>query len=268
MTQVHGHRGCADGVPPNTIPAFLRAAATRCHWVEMDVVCTGDRQLLVSHEPWMDHATCVDPEGRSFSEAHGRSLNLYKMPLAEIQRYGVRPEGGDGVPHPKPTLAGVVAALRQWSLGTDAPMPGFNIEVKSDPAWYGMYQPPPGDLAQAVLEEMDAQQITEQSLVQCFDPAVLEALHERNAGLPLALLVDNLGGVQDNLERLGFTPAYYSVPFFLVTAALVAELRERGIALLTWTVNGRADMQRMIGLGVDGLITDRPGEAMELLHAY
>lgn len=84
----------------------------------------------------------------------------------------------------------------------------------------------------------------------------------------MALLVDNLGGVQDNLERLGFTPAYYSVPFFLVTAALVAELRERGIALLTWTVNGRADMQRMIGLGVDGLITDRPGEAMELLHAY
>ncbi|MEO7080547.1 MAG: glycerophosphodiester phosphodiesterase family protein, partial [Flavobacteriales bacterium] len=87
-TQVHGHRGCADAVPANTIPAFLRATATGCHWLEMDVVITGDDQVLVSHEPWMDHLICRDPEGRAISEVEGRAINIFQLPLAEVQRYG------------------------------------------------------------------------------------------------------------------------------------------------------------------------------------
>lgn len=265
MTQIHGHRGCDDGVPPNTIPAFLRAAATGCHWLEMDVVRTGDGHVLVSHEPWMDHRCCTDPSGGGLTEAEGRALNLYRMSLEEIQRYRVQPANGNGRSAPKPTLGEVVETLRQWSLTAAMPLPGFNIEVKSDPAWYGISQPSPAELAKNVLEVIEELQIGGHCLIQSFDPAILKALHQEYPRLPLALLIDNIDKPEVNLERLGFTPNYYSAPHFLITEALMAELQELGMRTLTWTVNDVAGMHRMIGLGVHGLITDKPGVAMQLL---
>lgn len=266
MTEVHGHRGCDDGVPPNTIPAFRKAADTGCPWLEMDVVLTGDGHVLISHEPWMDPAWCVDGEGRSLSEGQGHGLNIYRMPLVEVQRYRVKAAGGKGSSAPKPTLTEVVEALRRWSQESGKPMPGLNIEVKSDPAWYGLRQPEPAILVDAVLQVIASSGL-DRCLVQSFDPAVLEAMHERRPQLPLALLIDNIDGPEVNLGKLRFTPRYYSAPFFLVSDELVTWLRVRGIGVLTWTVNGTADMQRMIDMGVDGLITDRPAEAMRLLAA-
>lgn len=266
MTEIHGHRGCDDGVPPNTVPAFLRATGSGCHWLEMDVVLTGDGQVLVSHEPWMDHQVCVDPEGNTLTEAQGRGLNLYRMSVEEIQRYRVLAAGCKGKTAPKPTLSEVVGSVRQWSSSAGRPMPGFNIEVKSDPEWYDVYQPRPEALAEAVLRAIRDLQIEEQCLIQCFDPAILEALHAKKTAIPLAFLIDNIDRPQLNLQRLSFKPALYSTPHFLATEALVAELDGLGIRLLTWTVNDPADMQRIIDLGVHGLITDRPAEAMRLLH--
>ena len=50
-----------------------------------------------------------------------------------------------------------------------------------------------------------------------------------------------------------------------VTEALVKEAKSLGLTVLPWTVNERADMERLIDLGVDGLISDYPDVAKELL---
>lgn len=250
------------------MPAFLRASATGCHWLEMDVVLTGDGHVVVSHEPWMDHLSCIGPDGSELTEAEGRKLNLHTMPLEEIQRYVVRPAKGNGRGAHKPTLAEVTESLRHWSLAASMPMPGLNIEIKSDPEWYGLYQPQPARLAEAVLKEIHELRIEQRCLVQCFDPAVLDAMHRQGTRIPLALLIDNMDGLQTNLGRLGFKPAYYSAPHLLVTGNLVEELHGLDIRLLAWTVNGLLEMQRMIDLGVDGLITDKPAEAMRLVELY
>ncbi len=264
ITEVHGHRGCGGDVPANTIPAFLRATTAGCHWLEMDVVITGDNEVLVSHEPWMDHTTCLGPDGKPITEAEGRALNMYNMPLSAVQQYRVKAPAGNATAR-KPTLAEVVQAVGVCVLETGKASPKFNIEVKSDPQQYGTYQPLPAALAARVLEEITRSGLIDRCLIQCFDPAVLEELHRLAPAIPLAFLVEGAHDLSTALGHLRFTPAYYSPSFRQVDEALVAALRERNIGLLTWTVNEEADMRRMIALGVNGLITDEPAKALALL---
>lgn len=270
-TQVHGHRGCDDAVPANTIPAFLLAAATGCQWLEMDVVITGDDHVLVSHEAWIDHHTCRDPEGRALSEEEGRAINIFELPLLEVQRFGCVPAHRAEEHAPpwagwhKPTLAEVVIAVGASSAERKASAPSFNIEIKSEPLIYGTFQPPPERFAELVLRDVIALGITDRCLVQSFDIAILEAMHVLAPDLPLALLVENADGVESNLRRLSFTPRYYSPAYSIANARMAGELREKGIGLLVWTVNDVADMCRMLDLEVDGLITDKPREAMALI---
>ena len=65
---VQGHRGCRGLKPENTIPAFLTALDSGVTTLEMDVVITKDRQVVVSHEPWMNVEFCLDPEGKLLTE--------------------------------------------------------------------------------------------------------------------------------------------------------------------------------------------------------
>ena len=262
-TQVHGHRGCAGPFPANSVKAFLEAARNGCQWLEMDVVITGDNDVLVSHEPWMDPATCIGPAGKPLGVVEGRSANIFKMTVEEVQRYRLLP-AIDFAPW-KPTLTEVHAHIHRECAENSMPMPRFNIEAKSDPAWYGTYQPSPAVFAQSLVQEIHVVGLKGHCLVQSFDPAILEAMHRTDPSIPLALLVDNAASLEENLRLLEITPAYYSPSFQLVDEALVAALRERHIGLLTWTVNEEVDMRRMIALGVDGLITDEPVKALALL---
>jgi glycerophosphoryl diester phosphodiesterase len=65
-------------------------------------------------------------------------------------------------------------------------------------------------------------------------------------------------------NRLGFVPHAYSPDYRLVDAAMVRRVRELGMKLIPWTVNTAEEMQHLI-LGVDGIITDYPDIALELV---
>ena len=262
-TQIHSHRGCSGPFPANAVKAFLEAARTGCHWLEMDVVITGDNDVLVSHEPWMDPATCTDPAGKPLSAEAGRSANIFTMTVEEVQRYHLLP--ASAFAPWKPTLTEVHAHVHRECAENSMLMPRFNIEVKSDPAWYGTFQPSPAVFAQRLVQEIHVVGLHGYCLVQSFDPAILEAMHRTDPSIPLALLVENKASVAENLRLLDFLPAYYSPEHHLIDGGTMGELRNKGIGLLAWTVNEEADMRRMIELGVDGLITDRPDLAMQLL---
>jgi len=255
-------------MPENTIPAFLRAMELGCDWIEMDVVITGDGQVLVSHETWMDASICRKPDRTILTEKEGRSINIFTLSLAEVQAYFCAPSTVDVEPahweddwH-KPTLAEVVRATDRFSRERGSAPVKFNIEIKSEPDLYGTYQPLPKPFAVRVLAEIDALHIADRCLVQCFDVVVLEAVHSIAPEMPVALLVENTEGLESNLQRISFMPSYYSPEFHLVNEDLVRTLRDKGIGLLGWTVNGSEDIRRMIALGLDGIITDHPERAV------
>lgn len=270
--EVHGHRGCRGLLPENTVPAFLKAAELGVDWVELDVVVSADSQVVVSHEPWMDHRICLDGQGGTIGAPEERGLNLFLMTVAEIQRFDC-----GSLDHPdfplqerrrvhKPTLREVVEALDEAALMGGSGAPGFNIEIKSDPALYGTHQPRPAEFARLVLTAIDSLGLGERAMIQSFDPAVLTAMHGIAAELPMALLVENADGLDANLQRLPFKPAIYSPHFSMADAGLVRDLQGRGIALNVWTVNDPADIKRMIALGVDGIISDYPDRVIKMLE--
>lgn len=268
---VHGHRGCRGLLPENSLPGFMKAIDIGCDVLELDVVLTGDGQVLVSHEPWMDEVICRTAEGEAFTHEVARSLNIHAMTLAAVQAYdcGSSPHPRfpeqDDRPTFKPTLRQVVEAADEHALLTGMHAPGFNVEIKSDPAWYGTYQPLPGPYAQVVIDEIEALGIADRCIVQSFDPAVLEAVHEARPDIALALLVDNAEGLDANLARLTFAPPIYSPQFELADTTLLRQLRERGMELVVWTVNHKDDIVRMLDLGVDGIISDYPDRVVKLM---
>src|SRR5436305_9759012 len=90
---IEGHRGCRGLLPENTIPAFLKALELGVSTLEMDVVITKDKQVLVSHDPFMSHEICRSPEGKYITAEEERSHNLYRINLAQISQYdcGMQP---------------------------------------------------------------------------------------------------------------------------------------------------------------------------------
>lgn len=263
-TEIHGHRGCGGRFPPNTIPAFVHAAELGCHWLEMDVVITGDGHVLVSHEPWMDHRSCMHADGRGITEAEGLAFNVYMNSLASAQAFRVKAEEGGALAE-KPTLAEVAHAVQAVAQGNGKDTPRFNIEIKSDPAWYGTFQPAPAEMGAVVHAEIKRLKLEDRCIVQCFDPAILLALHRMAPELPLAFLAEKNYPVASVIGKLGFTPGYYSPSHELINEQLVQTLRSYGMGILAWTVNTEAEMRRLVQLGIDGLITDEPAKALALL---
>ena len=269
--EVHGHRGCRGLLPENSLPAFLKAAELGVDWLEMDVVISADGEVIVSHEPWMDHRICRTEEGDGIPAAEEQNHNLYRMTVQEIRAFdcgSVRhPDFPEQMPSEtyKPTLAEVVENVEQEAMMYGWGVQSFNIEIKSDPAHYGTMQPQPEEFARIVLDRISALGITERCLIQSFDPAVLRAVRELAEDVPVALLVEHAGDMANDLERLGFNPDYYSAEFTSVDAVLVAALRARDIEPLVWTVNTTDDMRRMIALGVNGIITDHPERLIAIL---
>src|SRR5687768_1389342 len=82
-----GSRGCRGLMPENTMPAFLRAVELGVSTIQMDVVISMDGQLVISHEPWMSPVICSHPDGRPVSKKEARSLNIYQMKYADIQKF-------------------------------------------------------------------------------------------------------------------------------------------------------------------------------------
>lgn len=269
--EVHGHRGCRGLLPENTVAAFLKAAELGCDRLELDVVITGDGEVLVSHEPWMEHRICLTEEGTPLTEAEGRAANIYRMTVDQVQSYDCGSKQHPDFPGQvnaedhKPTLTEVVEAVENEGMMRGWGVQSYNIEIKSEPQLYDVMQPRPGPFAEKVMALIEELGIADRCIIQSFDPAVLEAVHGIDDTMATALLVDNSDGVEANLQRLSFTPTYYSAEFPLMDARAVASLREQGIEPLVWTVNEEADMRAMIALGLNGIITDYPDRLIRIL---
>ncbi len=76
---VQGHRGARGLMPENTIPAFLLALDSGVTTLELDLAITKDRQIVVSHEPWMSAAICLDASGTTINQKEEKKHNIFLM---------------------------------------------------------------------------------------------------------------------------------------------------------------------------------------------
>lgn len=267
-------------MPENTIPAFLKALDLGVITLELDVVISKDRQVVVSHEPYFNSAFSIKPDGSPVAKSEEKSLVLYQMNYADIKRYDVGSNGNPAYPEQqklktyKPLLSEVIEQAEAYRKAKKLPTFSYNIEIKSEPSEYGKSQPEPAvfcDLVQAIItKQLDADRVSPDRItIQSFDFAVLKQWQQQTVAgkyptVRLAALVENLRSPEKNLDELGFKPAIYSPYYRLLSQDKIDRLHERGIKVIPWTVNQRDDMVRLKSWGVDGLITDYPDRALSL----
>jgi glycerophosphoryl diester phosphodiesterase len=212
----------------------------------------------------MSAAICSFPDGGPVEEAMEDSLLLYNLTYEEIKSFDCGRRGNARFPEQrpmpayKPSLADVVRAVEAYCRDQGRTLPWYNIEIKSDPDWDGVRTPAPDVFARLVVEEIRTLGIGDRAYIQSFDLRPLRAVRQIDSTLITALLVANAKGVDGNIEELGYTPEIYSPNYSLVTKGVVDRVHERGMTIVPWTVNDTLVMQEMIGLGVDGIITDYP----------
>lgn len=267
---LQGHRGARGLLPENTIPAFIKAMDLGATTLEMDVVITKDRQVVVSHEAYFSSRICLDPSGQSISKSEEKAHNIYGLNYEEIAKYDCGSLGHSNYPEQenmrvtKPLLVDVIKAAERHAKGVTGFLIYYNIEIKSSPDGDNVYHPDVGTFSDLVHEVIDKYLDPQRVVIQSFDFRVLQYWHETYPDIQLAALVANTNGVNGNLKKLGFTPDIYSPYFKLVNKSMVDKLKAENIRLIPWTVNEKDDMKRMVALGVDGLITDYPNRAKEV----
>ena len=259
--EIHGHRGYKGLLPENTIAGFLQAMELGVNAIELDVVVTKENQLLVSHEPYMSSHLCLQPNGKSISKEDELQFNIYEMTYEQIQLFDcgsikqanfTEQKLGQ---HSKPLLKEVLHAVMNKRKKT----PAFNIEIKSERQWYGEYQPDLSDYAKIIFNEMKP--LTKNKvpfMIQSFDPAILNKLYSLAPEWRYGLLIEGDVSIQKFLNRLIFKPSFINPDHQLITKELIEEIHFEGLQILAWTVNDKERGEKLIELGVDGLISDYP----------
>lgn len=255
--QVHGHRGARAMRPENTLPAFEYAISIGVDVLELDLAVTKDGVLVVSHDSTMNRKICQGPEGETA---------IHKLTLAQVRKWdcgalkNTEFRNQQPVPGTKvPTFDEVLALAPKGSFE-------FNIETKSDPKRPDL-QPEPRIFAQLVADAVRKHKLEKRVMIQSFDFRTLLALKEIAPELRLSALY---GGMPKDLVEIskeaGGTPIV-SPHYLLVTKGKVEKAHAAGIQVVPWTVNSAGGWDRMIGDGVDAIITDDPAELIEHLKA-
>ncbi|VTU24231.1 Glycerophosphoryl diester phosphodiesterase [Variovorax sp. SRS16] len=278
---LEAHRGGRALAPENTLTAFSNAVGIGVTTLELDIGLTADGVVVISHDMALNPDHTRDATGAFLK---GKGPPIHALTLAQLQTYDVGridPASSYGKPFPHqvphdgeriPTLAALFERMHQ--LGANQVR--FNIETKVDPTQPDLTAAPE-PMVRALLAEIDRAGVASRVTIQSFDWRTLALVGQWAPQLPRAYLT-SARTVQDSrwtaglrLEDAGSPPklvrkaagdgkgmVVWSPSFNDLSAPLVQEAHVLGLQVLPWTVDRRADMERLMDWGVDGIITDDP----------
>jgi len=281
---IEAHRGGRALFPENTLVSFSGALSMGVNTLELDMGITNDDVIVVSHERWLNPDLAKGPDGNYVAPP---GIPYVGIPLSEVKKYDVgtiKPGSkyAEGFPDQKPvpgtkipTLAEVFALVRKSGDNQVK----LNIETKVDPT-HPENSPDPERFVTLLLDLLKKEHFEDRVIVQSFDWRTLQLVQKRAPKIPTAYLSMSVGPQptapldKPSVWTAGFDPVSHggSVPaavkaaggtiwsplYYDVTKENVEESHRLGLQVLPWTVNKPEDMDRLIDLGVDGIISDRP----------
>ncbi|HET8860500.1 glycerophosphodiester phosphodiesterase family protein [Marivirga sp.] len=259
-----GHRGARGVYPENTWAAFQYAIDQNMTTLEMDVVITKDEEVVLSHEPFLNHKICLDSAGNPISEAEEKNWNIYQMTYNELQKFDCGSIPNPDFPHqkpvssPKPLLYDIIKKTIAYCEKEGKELPHMNVEIKYEDGMQNVYHPDIRKFNNLVFKVLFMEYPKDKWNIQSFDFDVLKHFHKTYPKVPLAALVYESGAWEKQFEELGFIPEIYSPYHHLVDKKMVTALHEKGVKIIPWTVNEEKDASRLLKIGVDGIITDYP----------
>ncbi|SFM55924.1 glycerophosphodiester phosphodiesterase [Variovorax sp. OV329] len=287
---LQAHRGGRGLAPENTLAAFAQAAALGVDTLELDIGLSADGVVVVSHDTSLNPDHTRDAQGQWLA---AKGPTIRSLTLAELQRYDVgriRAESDYGKQFTRQQAADgqripTLAALFEQVRATPGSKLRFNIETKVDPTLPDETASPDA-ITDALLAEIERAGMAGRVTIQSFDWRTLARVGQRAPQIPRAYLssgrtladprwtmgleLASHGGSAPQLLKAAAGPSTapltWSPAYRDLTQAQVQEAHKLGLLVLPWTVNARADMARLLDLGVDGIITDYPDVLRELMR--
>jgi glycerophosphoryl diester phosphodiesterase len=163
-------------------------------------------------------------------------------------------------PAKKPLLADVIDAVEAYIRMRKLPPVQYNIETKSDPEGDDSYHPKPAEFVNLLLAVIQPKGIAPRTIIQSFDVRTIQLVHAQYPEIKTAFLVEETSAkkLKTQLNALGFIPTIFSPAYQFVDQKLVNSCHRKGMHVIVWTVNTLPEMQKMLDLGVDGIISDYP----------
>ncbi len=244
------HRGGAGDHPENTLPAFAAAVQLGYRYVETDVHLTRDGVVMAFHDAVLDRVT-------------DRTGPIAALTAAEVEQadagYGFTPDGGRSFPHRGRgvRIPRLDALLDAW------PDVRVNIDPKSDA------------VVAPLVEVLRRHGAADRVCVGAFSDARIARVRALSGGAictsmgPRAIAVAWAACRSGRIPRQGADCLQVpvrgrGVP--LVTPALLRAAHRSGLPVHVWTIDDRAEMERLLDLGIDGIMTDRIAVLREVLE--
>ena len=229
---VIAHRGAAGRTPENTMAAVKAAIHDETDWVEIDVQETADGQVVVVHDS-------------DFMKLAGVDLKVWDGTLEEIQAIDVgswfAPEFAN---QRTPTLIDV--------LNESKGKAHVVIELK----YYGHDE----QLEQRVIDIVEQLGMTEETAIMSLKYDAVQKVRKLRPDWDTGLLSAQVLGNMGNLDV-----DFLAVNMAMATSTFIRSNQAAGKRVLVWTVNDKMSMFRMMSLGVDGIITDEPALARQVM---
>lgn len=238
MTLIYGHRGAKGEAPENTLASFQRCLEHGVNRCELDLHLSRDGELMVIHDPTLKRTTGV----------RGK---VVEHDAAELIKYDAR-KGGPGWIRPCPIP-------RLQDLFEQCQFEHWQLEVKSASKVRA------ARTVLAIAELVERFGLREQITITSSSREVLKAARELTPQLQLGLVAEYAW-----LDPLKVAAHYQchllALNWTLCTPERLLKAQNQGLHVSVWTVNEPALMRRLADFGVDSLITDFPGIAVQTLR--
>lgn len=223
------HRGASGVAPENTLSAFKKAIELCADMIEFDVHQTKDGEVVISHD-------------KNLKRTSGKDVFIEDLTLEEVKKIDVgswfSPEFAD---ERIPTLKEVISLIKGKI--------GMNIEIKKGKKFYP-------DIEEKIVKILEENDLIEPCIITSFHSSCIERIKKLNPYIAIGkLFTFSIFNPKENLV-FGVNALH---PYWLVVSPwFVKEAHKDHLRVNVWTVNSTSVMERLVKMGVDGIITNYP----------
>ncbi len=232
---VTGHRGASGLAPENTISAMLKAIEVGADYSELDVQETSDGILVLMHD-------------NSLTRTTGLEKNMWEVDYASLTAL----EAGAWFDS---KFTGEAIPLLESVIDTVRGKMKLNIELK--------YNKHDKRLAERVVELVERKDFIAECILTSFNFEAIDKVRKLNKTIKVGYIFSKM---PDDVDVFTSDVDLLSVNYKLVDKEFVEKAHANKKDIHVWTVNKPEEMQRLINLGVESIITDRPDILVNLLQ--